>query len=550
MDISIIWNANKGEILSRFARALSNGTGWPIKAKADPKAGLNYFMLYVQVGQSLKEAKKLPKTAALFSHYEDNIPEKARWWDAAAEAVHIRTTWANQYLERLLPYGESHLVIPPIDQQFLRTRPPRIGIAGYVHPGNRKGEDLVRQLYRDRGHTWELVASGKGWPIPDVREYKWEDMPAFYDSLDLYLLTSTIEGIPMTPLEALTRGKPVVVPYGVGLMDSLESPLVFRYAAGDYLTMMEAIEAALDYGKEDVVKFSEDAWCQSHRIAFGLDAGAEIITQPARARGGFVQSGGAYLVWDGYKETAQFAPIRPVIANSGAICVAYGVPARECAKTLLYSWKQRMSNYPIALVSDSPIGEEDIFIEHPDTDIGARSVKTQLYDIAPNWKNVLYLDADTEIVADVSVLFQWLEDGFDFLICANPAIYASLVQGRRPDNGEELEVTINEIGIEETIQPNGGVFAFSRNERSAALMRGWHSEWQRYGARDQMAFLRALHKNPLRWRLLGQEFNTVTRFSKPSITAGILHHPLIARRWEGIIHGRLDSDEAWERVLK
>jgi hypothetical protein len=75
-------------------------------------------------------------------------------------------------------------------------------------------------------------------------------------------------------------------------------------------------------------------------------------------------------------------------------------------------------------------------------------------------------------------------------------------------------------------------------------------EWNRHGKRDQAALLRALWRVPVRLAVLGNEWNTVTRYYEPEMSAGILHHPMTARRWEGVIHGRLDSTEAWRMVKK
>lgn len=582
-DVAIIWNEGKGDVLSRFARSLSNSTGWPIVRKPDPKAAINYFFLYIQLGQNPSAVEGLNKTASLFSHYEMEIPKKVAWWETARELVDIRTTWAAQYLERLLPYGESHIVTPPIDPQFTdykNKKKPVIGVSGFVHPGHRKGEHLLKRLYQEKSSEYDIVASGVGWPVPNVKERKWEEMAAFYESLDVYLVTSLTEGIPMPPLEALAMNKKAVVPIGVGLLDEVDNPHIFRYEAGNYESMLGAIKAATATGQINVTDyFSEDAWAQSHKEAFGL--------APIHVRGGLIKAGTPYVIHDGamvdkfipdeWVEAAQeraktpdlSVPAKkpyskPVLTSygekipaSGAVVVAYGKPARECAQLAISSWKKYMKGYPIALVSDEPLPIlddnelEDIFIHHADTDIGARSVKTQLYDIVPaDWKNVLYLDADTEIVAPVPALFKWLEMGWDFLICTNPGLYASITQGARPDNREELEATIAEIGSGEFIQKNGGVFAFRRGDNAAAFMRGWHTEWLRWKGRDQFALLRALHKTPLKLLLLGGEWNTITRFLDPSITAGILHHPLRARRWAGVIYGPLDSKEAWNRVIE
>lgn len=572
-EVHICWNPNKGDVLSRFYSSLARSTGWTIGKDIPKNAELVYFGLYIQVAQSPKSLKGLKRTAALFSHWEGEIPQKVSWWETAAPLVDIRLTWAQQYLEMLLPYGESHIVIPPIDPQFTNyknKKKPVIGVSGYVHPGGRKGEGLLKRLYQEKGSEYEIVASGAGWPVPNTRERKWEEMPAFYDSLDVYLVTSLTEGIPMPPLEALAMGKRVVIPRGVGLLDSLIGYDIYRYDAGDYESMCSAIQSACYKRGVASFEFTEDAWAISHRRAFGLDAGAEIITG---ARGGMVTAGIPYIIGGDnpgeiFLSETPVKPdlsvsvkkhdIKPVISNpigtipaSGAVVVAYGKPARECAQIAISSWIKFMPEYQIALVSDEPLGIETLFINHADTDIGARSVKTQLYDIVPaEWKNVLYLDADTEIVAPVPALFQWLERGWDFLICTNPGLYASITQGSRPDCREELEVTISEIGSGELTQWNGGVFGFHRSDNSAALMRAWNKEWERYKGRDQFALLRALHKNPVKMLSLGNEWNTIVRFCDPSITAGILHYALRARRWAGIIFGALDSKEAWDRVIK
>jgi hypothetical protein len=104
------------------------------------------------------------------------------------------------------------------------------------------------------------------------------------------------------------------------------------------------------------------------------------------------------------------------------------------------------------------------------------------------------------------------------------------------------------MGTDELLQLNGGVFAFRRNERMAAVMRGWHDEWQRWGKRDQAALDRVLYSTPVRVYVLGNEWNTITRYVNAERTAGVLHYPMTARRWRGRIEGRLDGSEAWAAV--
>jgi hypothetical protein len=102
------------------------------------------------------------------------------------------------------------------------------------------------------------------------------------------------------------------------------------------------------------------------------------------------------------------------------------------------------------------------------------------------------------------------------------------------------------VGTNEFLQYNGGVFGFRRCDRTARFFRDWHREWNVWGKRDQAALDRALYADPLRVYTLGVEWNLVTRYYPAERSAGILHYPTRARRWQGIIHHRLDNPQAWK----
>ena len=238
--------------------------------------------------------------------------------------------------------------------------------------------------------------------------------------------------------------------------------------------------------------------------------------------------------------------------RAGVYYVAFGPPSREVAREAIKSFKKFMPNVPVCLVSDRPLGAgEDIFIEQPDQDIGGRIAKIRIDELAPKeWQYILYLDADTEITADISFLFQVLADGWEFTICKNPAKYHVIREMRRPDNQEETAATFAELGTDMALQLNGGVFAYRRNENTARFFRLWLEEWNRWGARDQAALHRALWRCPLQLIALGSEWNTVTRYYPEEMSAGIVHRPMTARRWKGRIDDRLDSPQAWEAVKR
>lgn len=533
MNIHVVCRDLKGDrILPRLARQLVSATGWSVSNKPDPRADLNYYAIYLD--WEATGAFTGTPTAAWFTHREEAMPAKTAMWDRAAAGLTLRLTSAQQYADILVPYGPTEIVTPPLDLDKFRIAPkplrprPVIGVSGFVYKTGRKGEDLLSQfLEHPLGKKIELVATGEGWPVR-IKYHTWADMERFYQGLDIYLCTATIEGVPYPPLEALACGVPVIIPIGVGLLDDLpDIPGIHRYKAGDFEDMTRAIEeCALSPVLPDrealrgaVEGFTEDRWIKDHLEAFEPFLPGYLLPPPGPSK--LPDQCGVYLV-------------------------AFGDPARDCARRCIASLKAQMPGLPVALASSEPLGGEDVFIAHSDDDLGARSVKTQIYELAPKeWRYVLYLDADTEVTANISFLFQVLIDGWEMACCINPAQYILAGAMRRPDNGEECNQTFTLYGTDNFVQLNGGVFSFRRCASTQKFFELWHAAWQEWGKRDQAAMDRALWHHPLKLYVLGSEWNTVTRYIDPARTAGILHYPLQARRWRGVVKGRLDSKEAW-----
>jgi hypothetical protein len=525
-------------ILGRLSRALVTNPAFTLGTTPDPLADLNVFFPYLE--HALHVAFDATPTAAWFTHRDEARANKVDMWQAAAEAVDLRLTSAELYAEALSTYGPTALVTVPLDRvKFAyagRNRAgqerPVIGTSGYVYPAGRKGERLFGKLAQ-AGIEAEFVASGAGWPVRTT-PYPWQHMQDFYHGLDVYVSTSSIEGIGYGPLEALACGVPVVIPMGVGVFDELPAlENIHRYKAGDYADLERATREALDtlaqggYNPASLrgatARYSVEAWHTTWLTACENFLYGSPLVEPSG----------------------------PWVGKACVYYVAYGGPARDCARQAIASWKRFMPDVPVVFVSDTPLDAgEDVFIPHEDSDIGARSVKTQIYDLCPpEYEYVLYLDADTEVISgDVRFLFDLLEDGWRLVFCTNPTRYVLAGEMRRPDNGPEFEETMAQLGSEEMLQLNGGVFAFRRGDPAARFFRAWHGEWQRYGARDQAALDRALYADPLRVYVLGNEWNTVTRYLPAERSAAILHYPMMARRWRGRINGRLDSSEAWAAV--
>lgn len=211
--------------------------------------------------------------------------------------------------------------------------------------------------------------------------------------------------------------------------------------------------------------------------------------------------------------------------------------------------KAHMPEIPIALCAAASIGLEDVFIKQPDSDVGGRRAKLKAYELAPaEWKAVLYLDADTEVVGNIRFYFHLIEDGWEFVICKDPHLMDTMHSFRRPNNLVEVAEMESELFTLHTLQFNGGVWAFGRNARVAAFFKRWQKEWERHAQRDQGALIRAMYADPLKVFVLGNEWNYFHKYSKGIESAGLMHYPGRARRWKGLIPGRIDSQMAWSRV--
>lgn len=532
-------NWQEDRIIPRMARALSERLGWTLSGEAIPCDAL-YLSGYFE-GQKLAAWPSSP-VAAYFTHREEEPPgnAKAKLYDDMARRCALRIATCRLYAEPLALYGPTVQVAAPLERdRFTLTISPRnarpvVGLSGYTYSNHRKGEDLVKGVIGSSlGQRVEWRASGRGWPVA-TKSYSWAKMPTFYQGLDVLVCPSRVEGIPMPPLEALACGVSVVIPRGVGLLDELgDAPGVHRYDRGDLASLLAALDQAValrpNVDREALraitTPYSLEAWC--HNVGAAVNGLLAPVSMPIRN-----------------------AP-RDTAAKRGIYCVAFGAPARASCARMMQSAKKYMPDVPICLCAASPIGGEDILVTMPDSDIGGRRAKLQVYEMTPpEWEQVLYLDADTEVVAPIYQYFDWVSDGWDLVICKDIAPNDCLGHIRARINHNEAADTLAAVGSWQTLQYNGGAWAFQRNERTAAFFRRWIAEWERYVQRDQGALCRALHAAPLKVWLLGNEWNTFPRFQPQQETAGLLHFPGAARRWEGQIIGRIDSEAAWAAVKR
>jgi hypothetical protein len=266
-------------IVPRMMRWLEAHLGWQVidGITQDP-ATITYYAPYTMIG---RYGQATGKSMAWLTHYEvGNLP-KMQLWDRAVQQVDLPLITAPLYGTQV---GSAHcLLTPGIDQahfKLSRKKRPGKGVIGLVGvPQPRKGTQLASLISQLPGVS-QVVAVGGAWAeVPGSRRIPYEEMPDFYAQLDLMVCTSTIEGIPAPPLEALACGVPVVVPSGVGIMSQLPpGPAVHHFIPGEpdslSQTILEALQAssglARSAAREVVAEYTVEAWCSSHQVALEM----------------------------------------------------------------------------------------------------------------------------------------------------------------------------------------------------------------------------------------------------------------------------------------
>lgn len=274
-------NYKDDRVIPRFARYLADHLGWALTAYPLKEADIYYLSAYFE--HHLLGTWDKP-VASYFTHLETSPPgnAKAKLYHNIAKRVDLRIATAAMYAKDLADYGPTAQITPPVERErFLipkQTNKKMVcGFSGYTYSNKRKGEDLVASVVNSSaGRKVAWKASGRGWPVPTKR-YPWSEMPAFYQSLDVLVITSRVEGVPMPPLEALSCGVSVVIPQKVGLLDELgDAPGVHRYKAGNVKDLNRAFKEALEmrssvdrYQLREITNpYTITTWCEQHRQAF------------------------------------------------------------------------------------------------------------------------------------------------------------------------------------------------------------------------------------------------------------------------------------------
>ncbi len=244
---------NDGRPWPRFTRYLHDALGWTYDHHFDPKADVNY-VLTSTTGWRRWAHPWAHRSGKLACRFGGRPPYglKARLWDEGMKAVDLRVTEAEHFAHEFSEFGPSaRLPFFAFERDLFTIAPrptnakPTIGVAGFAAPRG-MGVEMAKHLawYPD-AQDWRIKAAGTGWPIP-CKRYEYKKLPAFYQTLDVYLVARQGRSGSTSVFQALACGVPVVIPTGVPAYDELPHKHgIYRYQMGDFDFMVARIRQCI-----------------------------------------------------------------------------------------------------------------------------------------------------------------------------------------------------------------------------------------------------------------------------------------------------------------
>lgn len=211
------------------------------------RSNINDFDINYYINYSLYKNKSNNIDIAWFTHIEEKIPEmKEKFFWVATNVDHC-VCHAKKYLDIIKTKSNKCVsqIVPGVDKLYV----PKliIGVIGRNYKyTDRKGEKILQKI-RELDFIEIRYSNG------NISENK---MPDFYRELDYVLIPSNIEGGPMSLIEGLACGIPIIAPKDVGMVAEIKN-WVYYYKNSDYKSLKKCL-ASLYRCKLNISKHVKD----------------------------------------------------------------------------------------------------------------------------------------------------------------------------------------------------------------------------------------------------------------------------------------------------
>jgi glycosyltransferase involved in cell wall biosynthesis len=244
-----------GWILERLGRRLASKLPYAAFTINQPDRGIGEGIAYY-MNYALFQGPTSLIDVGFFTHLEDSHDFLGRARDMNCVCM------SKKYADWLREQGVKHVTHIPMGFDYYRYRARLVlGVIGKLdHP--RKGWHLVERV-RELPFVEVVTTEGQ---IDD------EQLRHVYQSTDYVLIPATVEGGPMSLLEGLAMGKPVIAPEDVGMVPEFgETPNLRRYRTGDFESLAEVLRdcyAEKTSATRLVVDRTWDRWAEDHHKLF------------------------------------------------------------------------------------------------------------------------------------------------------------------------------------------------------------------------------------------------------------------------------------------
>lgn len=271
--------SDKGWILEQCARQLAERLDYvTYDLEENPLATIQYYMTY---GARKDRVSKLE--VAFLTHLEEHADARELFFQTA-HSVDLNVCMSKRYHALLEAKGFTNSVVikPGVDLAEFSPK-LRIGVVGRTYHTQRKGEHIVADVLNIPEIEWYFTSSG--WPRPGL-ELAPGEMPEFYRNMDYILVPSLYEGGPMSAIEALACGTPIIAPDVGWIPDYPHIPFATG-SSTDLRRVLTNLVAAKVAARLPVLGQTWDRFANEHDTAFRkliADKFPGEIVAPKKAR--------------------------------------------------------------------------------------------------------------------------------------------------------------------------------------------------------------------------------------------------------------------------